>query len=60
MAFLQTLLQPFFWIVIVLIWLLYRRMQKTGEALVRGTRLYPASRAHVPGLRDRRGLLAVF
>jgi len=33
MAFLQTLLQPFFWIVIALIWLLYRRMQKTGEAL---------------------------
>ena len=33
MAFLQALLQPFFWIVIALIWLLYRRMQKTGEAL---------------------------
>lgn len=33
MAFLQALLQPFFWIVIVLIWLLYQRMQKTREAL---------------------------
>ncbi len=33
MAFLQALLQPFFWIVVALIWLLYRRMQKTREAL---------------------------
>jgi hypothetical protein len=32
-VFLQALLQPFFWIVIVLIWLLYQRMQKTREAL---------------------------
>jgi hypothetical protein len=33
MVFLQALLQPFFLIVIVLIWLLYRRMQATREAL---------------------------
>ncbi len=40
-VFLQALLQPFFWIVIVLIWLLYQRMQKTREALfgMRGSTL---------------------
>ena len=32
-VFLQALYQPFFLIVIVLIWLLYQRMQKTREAL---------------------------
>ncbi len=32
-VFLQALLQPFFLVVIVLIWLMYRRMQNTREAL---------------------------
>jgi hypothetical protein len=52
MAVLQTLLQPFFWIVIVLVWLLYRRMQKTMEALfgVRESALSPVLTSLVYGI----------
>jgi hypothetical protein len=40
-VFIQALVQPFFWIVVVLIWLMYQRMQKAREALlgVRGSTL---------------------
>lgn len=32
-AFFHLLLQPFYWLVVVLVWYLYRRMQMTREAL---------------------------
>ena len=51
-VFLQALYQPFFLVVIVLIWLLYRRMQNTREALfgVRDSTLRPVLISLVYGI----------